>query len=478
MPTNLNIGWAKRFSSIPAKIRLLRIRRLYNKGKWEAARKYALKEINCPFNNQLSRSIIIRSYWNESKWDRVISLAEKWPELDTNGYKVRAIEKNAFKTATGKYLEDLSSREPEPVSFAQSSWNEADLLSNWYQEDTRVWLRHPWGWTYWDMPENYDIKRTHPSLLELVMETLLRPFLSQVKSIKTEKRPDGKEISLSYSGGTDSSAAALLMPEETLLAYHERSFYSMINHENQHQLFQVWNDIKKRSILTVPSNHELIRTHHQNPIGFSTDYAAGSHLILLADHLDIGHIAFGTPIDNTWLNKGLEYRDFSLSNHWIYWSNRFAHAGLKLELPINHISEAGALRICEQSSLNESINSCLRGKNGQGCGRCWKCFHKNGPLGRPVDPTSREIQTFLMKRPLRSAQHALWAIQVQEFEHFVEHLAPYLKEDLSWWVQIYEPGLKLISEQLREIIKTNTMKYLSMMDQPYLLESVNLFAPD
>ena len=83
-----------------------------------------------------------------------------------------------------------------------------------------------------------------------------------------------------------------------------------------------------------------------------------------------------------------------------------------------------------------------------------------------------------MKRPLRSAQHALWAIQVQEFEHFVEHLAPYLKEDLSWWVQIYEPGLTLISEQLREIIKTNTMKYLSMMDQPYSLESVNLFAPD
>ena len=81
MPGYLNIGWAKRFSSIAAKIRLLRIRRLYNKGKWEAARKYALNEINCPFNNQLSRSIIIRSYWNESKWGRVISLSEKWPRM-------------------------------------------------------------------------------------------------------------------------------------------------------------------------------------------------------------------------------------------------------------------------------------------------------------------------------------------------------------------------------------------------------------
>ena len=51
-----------------------------------------------------------------------------------------------------------------------------------------------------------------------------------------------------------------------------------------------------------------------------------------------------------------------MSNHWTYWSNRFAHAGLKLELPINHISEAGALHICEQSSLKESITSCLSGK--------------------------------------------------------------------------------------------------------------------
>jgi hypothetical protein len=103
-------------------------------------------------------------------------------------------------------------------------------------------------------------------------------------------------------------------------------------------------------------------------------------------------------------------------------------------------------------------------------------FHKNGPLGRPVDPTSREIQKFLMKSPLRSAQHALWAIQVQGFEHLAEHLVPYLKEDFSWWIQIYEPGLKLISEQLRDIIKTNTMKYLSLMDQSYSLESVNLYA--
>ena len=67
MHAYLDIGWAKRFSPMAAKIRLPRIRRIYNKGKWEAGRKYASKEINCPFNNQLSRSIILRSYWNESR---------------------------------------------------------------------------------------------------------------------------------------------------------------------------------------------------------------------------------------------------------------------------------------------------------------------------------------------------------------------------------------------------------------------------
>ncbi len=65
-----------------------------------------------------------------------------------------------------------------------------------------------------------------------------------------------------------------------------------------------------REVFQVPSNHELLRTTWGKPVGFSTDFAAAVHLILLADVLDLGTIALGTPIDNTWLAKGKNLDNF------------------------------------------------------------------------------------------------------------------------------------------------------------------------
>ena len=228
-------------------------------------------------------------------------------------------------------------------------------------------------------------------------------------------------------------------------------------------------------MLTVPSNHEIIRTFHGKQVGFSTDYASGVHLILLADMFDLGGIAFGVPIDNTWLQKGKWYRDFSQSNHWKLWSNRFREAGLDLVLPINHISEAGALRVCEKSPLIHDINSCMRGDGVNGCGKCWKCFHKNGPLGRDVDLNSKEISKFLTERPMRTAQHALWAVQILGVEDRVPDLSEHLQKDLSWWEKAYPKGLELIPQNQRHFVEEKTNEYLQWMDDVTILERTNLF---
>ena len=181
----------------------------------------------------------------------------------------------------------------------------------------------------------------------------------------------------------------------------------MLNHGLAERQFPVWEKSFNRKILQIPSNHELLRTNLGKNIGFSTDFAAGVHLILLADLLDLGTIGFGTPLDNTWLSKGRTYRKFSESKYWEKWKSSFLHSGLNLEFPINHISEAGALIICENSGFIDSINSCLRGNSIEGCGRCWKCFHKNGPLGRKVVFESKEIQTFISTIPLRTGPTCL-----------------------------------------------------------------------
>lgn len=442
----------------------LLIRRAYNNANYELAAQISRSKLDKMKDKQFLLDIICRSMYNLEQFSEVILFVKEW-ELET--HKLYA-EKSRIKISIRDY------REPSPEHFAEERWNSDDLLSNWYQEGSRIWLRHPWGWTFWDMPETYQLDKTSKSLLRLALDVVLSPWLDDGPMHDVEQREFGSNLALSYSGGIDSTAAALLLPKETILAYHERSFDSMLTHDLAKSLFNKLEEYENRIVLRIPSNHEKIRTFHDLPNGFSTEFASASHLILLADHLDLGGIAFGTPIDNTWLKKGKQYRDFSSSKYFIKWTQKFESAGLHYVLPINHVSEAGALEICRQSKFADHVNSCLRGENNHGCGNCWKCFHKNGPLGRRFNIESKEINAFLNQKPLRTAQHALWALKKMNLENRFPHLAGHLQEDLSWWEMAYPVGLDIIPNQWRDGIKEKTEQYLSWMEEPYSLEKVDL----
>lgn len=448
-----------------AALRRLRIRRRYNAGDYRGAEALARKELDSSANRRFAVDILLRAAYNQGDWDEVLALAERFPDVEM----ASLIDKTRRHVLGVKREIHL---DPEPEN--SRTWNEEALLSNWFQEGSRLWLCHPWGHVHWDMPEGFVLSETSPALLHLALEVLLGPWVPQTKRWPEERRSEGQRLALSYSGGVDSTAAMVLLPEDTLLAYHERSFPSMLSHSLPHLTFEAIQQRSGREVLCVPSNHERIRTLHGKQTGFSTANAAAVHLILLADHLNLRGIAFGTPIDNTWLEKGKRFRDFSASHYWTYWSQKFRQAGLHYVLPINHLSEAGALEVCRQSPWADVVNSCLRGVNQRWCGRCWKCFHKNGPLGRDFDPQSTEIQTFLNTTPLRTAQHALWALQTQRLEDIAPHLAPWLEEDLSWWEQAYRPGLSLIDETWRAGVEANTDARLAWMTDPAPLESVDL----
>ena len=441
-----------------------RIRRLYNQGNWSSARQLAEREIGTK-DHQFASEIIVRSLFNDQRWHELIAFAKLYPEADCESYAHRAKR---------KIVKLAQAAEKTATPHEKRSWDASNLLENWTQEGQRLWLRHPWGWVYWDMPDEYKLSETHPALLHLALEVLLSPWVPKTKKWKGETRARGANHSLSFSGGVDSTAAMILLPEDTILSYHERDFASMLSHSLPHATFSEIKEQTGNEVICIPSNHEKIRTHSGMMNGFSTANASGVHLILLADFLDLQSIAFGTPIDNTWLKKGSKYREFSDSFFLKYWSKKFNFAGLDYVLPINHISEAGALLICSQSPYRNVVNSCLRGHENQWCGRCWKCFHKNGPLGRAILPNSDEITTFLHTAPLRTAQHALWALKTQGLEDLAPHLKPHIGDDLTWWEQAYPPGVEIIPESLKKHIVAQTEIYLQWMEKPYLLETINL----
>ena len=453
-----------RISSLRGAIKRWKIRRLYNNQEYEAAINLAKQETESVINGAFAQDIIVRGLWNLGEYEELLDFVLVYQNADPQELAEKA----------KKMLDPLSLEIPPPLELAELAWNERDLLANWHQVKSRLWLRHPRGWVYWDMPKEFNLDTVHPNLLALAIEVLLYPIVPEAAEIAVDHRPSGSKIGLSFSGGIDSTAAAILLPDTALLAYHKRSFQSMIDHRLAENLFKEMKINHGREVFQVPSNHELLRTTWGKPVGFSTDFAAAVHLILLADVLDLGTIALGTPIDNTWLAKGKKFRQFSESDYWIKWRGRFSQAGLQLEFPINHISEAGALRICQQSPLLGHINSCLRGDGEHWCGTCWKCFHKNGPLGRKFDFQSNEIQSFLSMKPLRTAQHALWAIQSMGLEDSVPHLKEHLNKSLDWWESFYPPGLDLMNEPLRSYVEKRTRDYLNPMTQPYQLELVEL----
>jgi len=451
---------------IMAALRRLRIRTLYNRGEFTRSRDLALQELSSQINRDFAISIVTRSYYNQGNWQKIVDFAALHVSDESTYYCNKAQSK--------LFLEGAFS-ESQPSLRHQDTWNKDHPLENWHQENARLWFRHPKGWVYWDMPEEFVLKNIHESLLYLAMNVLLKPFNIRYPIEEYAPRPFGKHVALSYSAGIDSTAAAALLPDDTLLAYHRRSFPSMLNHSMSDRLFGIWNTRFNRNVVQVPSNHELIRASVGLPVGFSSDFASGVHLILLSDTYDLGTIAFGTPIDNTWLRKGSKFRDFSVTSYWKRWKRHFAHAGIHLEFPINHISEAAAMKVCKNTGFLEFINSCLRGNGESGCGKCWKCFNKNGPLGRKIEFQSNEIQTFLNRNPMPTALHALWALQTQKFEHKVPHLSHHLEQSLSWWEDYYPPGLDLVGAHLRENIEQNTKKFLQVMEQPYALEQIDIY---
>ena len=456
-------------------IRRTLMRRSYNKGNWEKAKLHAYKIVKIPKEKKLARSVIIRSYFNQDVYSEVIRLNSVWG----NSFQELSDKANYFsrkqkgeKNIHHPRIMTIHRSQPVPEK-SDIQWNDEDYIQNFIQEGSRLWMIHPHGWTHWDMPKEFVLSDTHPDLLRLTAEILLSPWHKLTRSDFEGTRQLGTLPSLSFSAGTDSTAAALIMPENTILGYHRRNFECSLDHRNADRLLEFMRHEKQKRVIVISSNHELIRTYHFKQIGFSSDFACATHLILLADHFDIGAIAFGMPLDNTWLTKGRTFREFSETHYFQYWKERFLKAGLDLLLPIAGVSEAGAMKICENEGILPYLNSCLRGDGTNGCGKCWKCFLKNGPLGRPLDINANEIQTFLQRRPLPTTTQALWALQQLQLESEVPDLKQHLNQDLSWWTSYYPPAKEIIPERWKEEIWQNISNHLSSMEKPYPVEALD-----
>ncbi len=118
------------------------MRRAYNNGSWEKARKYAFQIIDHPKERQLARSVIIRSYWNQENNGEVIRLNSLWDnEFEELSLKAKyASQKDNYPNAEIHHprILKLHNDQPRPKN-ERKEWDAADIADNFWQEGPRLW---------------------------------------------------------------------------------------------------------------------------------------------------------------------------------------------------------------------------------------------------------------------------------------------------------------------------------------------------
>jgi len=329
----------------------------------------------------------------------------------------------------------------------------------WEQKGNLLTVKTPKDFSYYFiMPNDWKIEDTHKDLFKLAEWVLFSPFYEGFNKQDilnyNWSRKKGNKMGLSWSSGVDSTAAMMLLPEDTVLFYHQRAGIP-VTVMNQENAFEAIKNID-REVAIVKSNHELINeTHGYFRRGFTTDLACCAGMILLADSLDLGYIATGTMLGSTYLQKGNFYREFGESWYWEHWSHLFRLAGLELNFPVAGCSEILTNEIVNKSPMKGKVFSCLRTKGM--CGRCFKCFRKQLINKEPVNLKSREIRRNIAKKPIHQGDSLVYAYQKSNLK--IPALEEYKDIETLFLERYYPKSFELISDKFKEIVKNNLEKY-------------------
>ena len=345
-----------------------------------------------------------------------------------------------------------------------------DPSALWHFESGRLWLTYKDLEIWFEMPKEWRFEDTHPDLFKVAEYVLLSPYEPTILDDWKPSRRPGIRPGLAFSAGVDSTAAMCLMPDRTLLFYHERSgIDSIMNHENANRFINHLIEDEGRPVIRVKSNHEISRTLDGKTPGFTTDYACAVHVILLADHYDLDSIATGMPLENSYLFHGQTYRNFEETHFWKKHSELFDSIGLPIYQPVMGCSELVNRNIVDAFGYGELAQSCLRAPVGTSCGSCWKCFRKNTLIGKPFT-MSKEISTFLSKKPLKMAASTIYSIQklqqkgiAEEILLEYEHIRELIDLDVSFLEGYYPPAIKLIPEKYRNITENLLSEFAEKM---------------
>jgi len=284
--------------------------------------------------------------------------------------------------------------------------------------------------------------------------------------IGAEPRAAGSTLAISYSGGADSVAAAVVYPDAPFVHFRRMS-HPRVPNRWPHYRSDVLAKLAEqtgRPLTTVGSDLEY--TLAEPRPGYPEHHAVAAGALLNADRLDLGGLGFGYEIGSRWLGGGRYLHRYTPDNPmWSphgKWGRLFAAVGVHIVLPVGGVSEAVTMRLALGSELAGQVRWCLQGTGGP-CRTCAKCLYKEliqaaverRPLDTPLTADHHRARKWLRPPPyggqemveyglarIPGIENTLFAGCLQYFEA--------TEESTSWLDHCYPPALAEIPEAWRD----------------------------
>jgi len=277
-----------------------------------------------------------------------------------------------------------------------------------------------------------------------------RPEFLSVSGKPYTSKSDGKP-GLAFSGGMDSTAALVLMPDKTVPVFLDRPHRANTTLYNKSAAKATLAFLESKGVpnISISTDVEFIR----NPVGFPTDLATGIPVLALASHFQFDSVGFGTVMESAYRIGHEKSRNYIESAHYKVWAPLFSAAGLPLFLPVAGVSEVGTSTIVHRSPYRGMARSCIRGNWPRTCNNCWKCFRKQ-LIEHGINQTEFNDNQFLSSLQSKEVVSKLSA-------EFISH-----ENVLGWALNKIERGPKLEVLFNRLVASTYPLNHLDSFYPP------------
>src|SRR5699024_1505901 len=181
------------------------------------------------------------------------------------------------------------------------------------------------------------------------------------ENLSARKAPSDAVPALTYSGGIDSTAAAILMPKTTHLFYFdslnpEKGIKTLLNQE---AAYYACDSIAAlgRPVHKIKTDMQYIR----KPVGFNSYLADAVPALLLADYYGFDTVGHGQTLDIGYQVGHLGFKDCKETKVGNPWFRLLQAVDLTYTLPIIGLSEVTTTQIVSQSPFREFTQACSRG---------------------------------------------------------------------------------------------------------------------